>query len=112
MFSKQLLIAVAVGFLSFAGCVGATNERGSADQGDSLVLTNAHISHDGELFVVTGLTNGVEASVTVSDVSIDGNGIAPTGRAQISASLVDPITCYVCACKGDVCVCKQISCAQ
>ena len=99
MISKRSFLAIAFVFGSFAsvGCVGSTGES----EGDLIELENARISQAGESLVVTGFANGHEESLAASEVTfVDRDANAIPGP--------DSANCYVCACEGNVCVCKSI----
>lgn len=88
--------------LSFAGCLDNPDGRSSANQDDTVTLTKAHITPEGELTRVTGLSNGVETSVLVPKVTFERSFVGD-GESNI-------LQCYKCICDENVCLCWPVDC--
>jgi len=94
-----------LGTLSF-GCAG---DEAGGGAGGAVTLTSAHVTQDGDQITVSGLDHGVESSFLASKVTID--GVDFTDKAS-SVEGSDPhfVTCYVCVCSGNSCVCTEVAC--
>ena len=105
----RLLGAGMLMFCAFSfGCVGESDSSHS-DVSGRVTLTSAHITRDGDRFMVSGLDNGAPSSVLASKVSIDGNVLDGSATAFTGPELND-IQCYFCACDQYQCYCIEVPC--
>jgi hypothetical protein len=108
----KYLLGMLVIVLSTMLICSCASDSGSSDvdEQSSFVLTNAQVSSHGDAFIVTGFSDGVEVSVTASNVVAEDHA-APLGVAGSAPEQDGSTQCYVCACRDGECVCIEISCA-
>lgn len=106
---RQLLVAgtIMLCALWLTGCLTSPGD-GDTGKGDSAItLTAAHLTHDGDSVLVTGLVDGVEMSVRAMELTIDGVAPSPSGASVVATNAKE---CFFCVCDGASCICKRARC--
>ncbi len=110
MRSGHLLTAgvLLFGALLFPGCATDSDQTITAENA-SVTLTKAYITQAGDEIEVSGLHNGIESRFLASKVTID--GVDASDQPSLFRD-TDPsiITCLVCVCSGNSCICTEIKC--
>lgn len=102
------MLVIAFNTMLICGCISDSGSS-STDEQSSFVLTNAQVSSHGDAFIIKGLSDGVEVSVTATDIGVE-DYVASLGIKRSPLEQNSSTQCFICACKDGECLCVEILC--
>jgi hypothetical protein len=96
---------VVVVVVAFAGCFAGSADQRESPEDRTIVVTDPRVSNDGTSLTVTGLVDGIEASVAATEVTVDGVAVpGPVLNVDCQQE------CWLCDCSEKDCSCTPVPC--